>query len=95
MKPYLKKSTYFFAIFFISLLILLCCHLLFGENTSSTPDHATLTLTPFTAREQKALIAKQEQAAQLDINTPLVAQMSASDAEARVLNVTHSPKPSA
>ena len=91
MKTQLKKSTYLFALFFVSAISILF-HILFFPKNSVTSDHATLTLTPFTAHEQKALIKAQEQEAQSDPTAPLIASMSVPDAQARVLNLNRSVK---
>lgn len=90
-KTRLKKSTYFFIFFFVIALVIFC-HRLFTARTTPTPDHMTITLTPFTAREQKDVIKAQEQEDQLDVAGPLIAQMSATEAQARVLNLNRSVK---
>lgn len=86
MKAQFKKSTYIFALCFIGLLAILF-HVQLSPPNDATHDHASLMLTPFTAREQKDLIQAQEQEERLDDTGSLVAQMSATDAQARVLNL--------
>ena len=51
------------------------------------PDHAALPLTPFTTHEQQDVIAAQEQKATDVDQGPLVEKVSATTAEARVLNL--------
>ena|SRR3990167_5474003 len=62
---------------------------LFFESIPVTPNHVELSLVPNTAREQNDLILAQEQTQEeLPVQTgPLVAQMSASDAQTKVLNL--------
>lgn len=62
---------------------------LFFETTPVTSNHIELSLIPTTAREQNDLILAQEQSQEeLPAQTgPLVAQMSATDAQAKVLNL--------
>ena len=93
MRNYLKKSTYFFTVFFISLLIVLFYHLFFNTNKPAASDHSTLTLTPFTNSEQKDLIMAQEQEAASIDSGPLVASMTPEDAQTRVLNPNNAAKP--
>ncbi len=84
----IKKLNYCFSVLFVTILIVVCYNIFFN-NQPATPDHASLSLTPFTAREQKDLITEQEQAGQLEVNGPLVASMNAADAQAHVLNLNH------
>ncbi len=91
MKTQLKKSTYLFGIFFVGLVMVLL-HDQFSPQDSMTRDHASLTLKPFTAREQKDLIQAQVQEDQLDVSGPLIAKMNATDAQARVLNLNRGVK---
>ena len=86
-----KKSTIFLLLFLILLLVALWHHL-FSQPTFITSDHATLTLTPFTAREQKDLIQAQEQEEQLDVSGPLTARMTVPQAEDHVLNLSRNTK---
>ena len=92
MQNYFKKSTYFFAVFFVSLLLFLIYHLFSTINQPATPDHTAITLTPFTDSEQKDLTAAQQQE-EPSINAgPLVASMDPMDAQARVLNLNRAAK---
>lgn len=89
MRIHLKKNTYLFLMLFIAGFAVIC-HLLLSPPAVATSDHAALSLTPFTAREQKDLIKAQEQEETLDVSGPLVQQMNPDVAQSRVLNITHS-----
>ena len=86
MKLHLKRNTYLFLMLLIAGFSIIC-HLLLSPPAIATSDHANLSLTPFTAREQKDLIKTQEQEESLDVSGPLVQQMTADHAQSRVLNL--------
>lgn len=88
----LKTSTYFF-FFGLVLFLVIAINQLINPHQAPTADHASLTLTPFTAREQKDLILAQEQSEQLAVSGPLVATMSAQKAQAKVLNLQQVTQP--
>lgn len=93
MKTIFKKTSYLFSVVFISLLMIIF-YSVFFKTDKATPDHSSITLTPFTANEQKELIQAQEQEEHLDVTGPLVASMTATDAQTRVLNLNHALKQS-
>ncbi|OGT49057.1 MAG: hypothetical protein A3E82_01405 [Gammaproteobacteria bacterium RIFCSPHIGHO2_12_FULL_38_11] len=84
------KTTHYFVIFLIFVLGVIVYNVYFSaDNITPTSDHATLTLTPFTAKEQKDLIrAQQAQEKKIDTG-PLIATANATEAEAKVLNLNH------
>lgn len=82
----LKKGSYFLAVLFVSLLLILLYNLFFASKPA-TPNHSVLTLKPYTESEQRDLISAQEQDESSIESGPLVAKMNVTDAEARVLNV--------
>ncbi|PIZ05125.1 MAG: hypothetical protein COY58_00765 [Gammaproteobacteria bacterium CG_4_10_14_0_8_um_filter_38_16] len=85
----MKKVSYFLIVFLVSGLIVLF-YSLFMSAKPGTPDHTSLSLQPYTAREQQDLVLAQEQS-EGTLNTgPLVAQMSAQAAQAKVLNLPQS-----
>ncbi|MCX7120719.1 MAG: hypothetical protein NTZ67_02935 [Gammaproteobacteria bacterium] len=84
-----KKTTHYLIILLTFLLGVLFYNLFFDESNKVMPDHGTLTITPFTAKEQKDLIQAQ-QAETRTVNTgPLVATATAMNAQAKVLNLKH------
>lgn len=82
----MKKLSYFFAVLLVSSLITLF-YFLFLTNGKPASDHASLSLQPYTANEQQDLILAQEQEEGAIDNGPLITQMTAADAEAKVLNL--------
>lgn len=88
-KAVISKISYFLVVLLVSTLLVLCYSAFFTRSSVSL--NATLTLKPFTAREQQDLIKKQEQSAAA--TGPLIASINAADAQARVLNFNHHPKP--
>lgn len=82
----LKTSTYLF-FFGLILFLMIMINQLIDPDQIPTADHASLTLTPFTAREQKDLILAQEQSEQLAVSGPLIATMTAQKAQEKVLNL--------
>lgn len=82
----MKKLSYFFAVLLVSSLITLF-YFVFLTNEKPSADRASLSLQPYTANEQQELILAQEQEEGAISNGPLIAQMTATDAEAKVLNL--------
>ena len=82
----MKKRHFFYPLLLASLFSL-GCYLLFFNTAPVTPNHAQLPLMPNTLREQNDLILAQEQAVQSVQTGPLVLQMSAADAQQKVLNL--------
>lgn len=85
----MRKTSYLYALL-LGLSFSLGIYYLFFETVPVTPNHIELSLVPTTVREQNDLILAQEQSQEeLPMQTgPLVAQMSAQDAQAKVLNLT-------
>ncbi|GEM_PF-4896157 len=87
----MNKTSYLYTLLLI-LSFSLGIYYLFFESIPVTPNHIELSLIPTNAREQNDLILAQEQSQEeLPMQTgPLVAQISASDAQAKVLNMHRS-----
>lgn len=83
----MKKLSYFFAVLLVSSLITLFYFLFLTNEKPASLDHASLSLQPYTTHEQQDLIITQEQEEGAIENGPLNAQMAATDAEAKVLNL--------
>ena len=90
----LTKTSYF--------ILLLCVALVSGllyvlfikkEKPEGDPHQITLTIKPFTQREQQDLLKAQAQEERTVITGPLITLMSASEAEKKVLNLHEPPLP--
>ncbi len=85
----MRKTSYLYTML-LALSFSLGIYYLFFESIPVSPNHVALSLVPNTAREQNDLVLAQEQTQEeLPMQTgPLVAQMSAADAQAKVLNLS-------
>lgn len=87
MKRILQKNRTFFSLVLIALCIFTFYSLVFNNETTPTPNHATLTITPYTKEEEQELIAAQEQEDEKGESGPLVAKMSVQQAQNTILNL--------
>ena len=86
MKSIIQKVKAVLTIAFVVVVAVVVYDLFFKTTTSATPNHAAISLTPFTAKEQRDLIRAQQMQERTADTGPLVALVSATDAQARVLN---------
>ncbi|EKD78178.1 MAG: hypothetical protein ACD_42C00014G0007 [uncultured bacterium] len=88
MKSVLKKFTYFILLPVLITLIALSYCLFFPSEKPTDPTHLSISLQPVTVKEQQDLIIAQEQTEGVLERGPLVLEMNATDAQARILNLS-------